>query len=122
MQLKRMFVAVSLCSIGFVAGQIVGTAELLDATNVALQTNLVCGPSCPISGKWIAVSQAFLNVYGCGTLVRLTHGTFSTVAPICDVCSACQGIPGSGPWVWQASAPIFSELGIHSGAIVDWNI
>ncbi|KDQ15643.1 hypothetical protein BOTBODRAFT_31530 [Botryobasidium botryosum FD-172 SS1] len=80
---------VSLSFTSLVAAQIVKTGTL---TSYGPQlTNITCGGSCVNNYGWIAVSQANIDDYPCGTIVRVWDpaNTVSVVVPICDTCTTC---------------------------------
>ncbi|KDQ17410.1 hypothetical protein BOTBODRAFT_144239, partial [Botryobasidium botryosum FD-172 SS1] len=98
-----------LSAAGLATAQIVGTALLSEETP---GSETFCSPACVTAGKYIGVSQAFYNDYGCGTIVSLTYGSTTVDAPICFVCAGCIGIPNSGaqPYSWIGSTVVMGDF------------
>jgi len=115
MQFKNALAFALLSLTGLAAAQIVGTALLSEETP---GSETFCSSTCVTAGKFIGVSQAFFNSYGCGTIVSLTYqppGTpppspITVDAPICFVCSGCTGAPNVGPFSWIGSTVVMGDL------------
>jgi len=92
---KNLLALASLSLAGLVAAQggIVEIGTLYSYTPQA--TSLTCGASCLSNNGHIAVSQTFVNEFGCGHPTRVWNPAhnISEVLPICDVCPAglCPG-------------------------------
>ncbi|KDQ17089.1 hypothetical protein BOTBODRAFT_53686 [Botryobasidium botryosum FD-172 SS1] len=102
-----------------VAAQIVKTGTLTSYGPQA--TNLYCGASCVNNDGWIAVTQANINTYPCGTVVRLWDPTRTdtVVVPICDVY-----VGGTADNI-EANPHVLAVLGAPGAASiagVEWDI
>jgi len=131
MQFKNSLAFALLALTGLASAQIVGTALLSEETP---GSETFCSSTCVTSGKFIGVSQAFFDDYGCGTIVGLTYqppGTpppsvINVDAPICFVCPGCTGIPNSGaePYSWIGSTVVMGDFEPTNPAAitVSWDI
>ncbi|KDQ17300.1 hypothetical protein BOTBODRAFT_53423 [Botryobasidium botryosum FD-172 SS1] len=119
-----------LSAAGLATAQIVGTALLSEETP---GSETFCSSTCVKDGKFIGVSQAFFNDYGCGTTVALSYPadskTPTTVdAPICFVCAGCTGVPNAVPgdpsdsWIGSTVVMGLFEPTDPEPITVSWNI
>ncbi|KDQ17409.1 hypothetical protein BOTBODRAFT_648927 [Botryobasidium botryosum FD-172 SS1] len=108
MNFTKSIAFILLSAVSLAAAQIVGIALLSEETP---GSETFCSTDCVKDGRFIGVSQAFFDDYGCGTNVALSYPADSTTpttvdAPICFVCAGCSGVPNAG-----AGAPADERIG-----------